>query len=792
MTSSHGTIQFTPPVAYQVMDGLRYEVDASYKVHDNEYSFAVENYNRALPLVIDPLLSSTYLGGSSNETTYAMGIYRGDIIVAGTADSTDFPGLDEDINILGDAFIVRLDPDLSIVRAATYFGGSMTEGIRDIAVGEDSIYAAGYNNSLNFPTTPGAAYSGTSLTGAFVVKMDPATLRITAATSFHPNVFGLAWSPAGKEVYIAGSTGTIDFPISGGNTPAFQLTHKGAADSFVAVFDEDLAVLKGATLLGGEGFDIAYDLTVDNRGYPIVAGVTNSAAFPVSDNAFGPAYNLDWEATHQWIDGFVARLTPDLSGLESATYLGGGFNDNITSVAAEGSLILVGGNTASTDFPCGSTFGPIDGNDAFVVLFNEDLSSMRSCTVFGGSRPGSDSPESVSDVAFHPSGSIFAVGRTNARDFPATPGAFLSEPSGSYFGAFIIAFNGDLSEVEASSLVHGGGEDLKAVVLDIWGDVVVAGDSSGSGYPVTTGALQSDHAGGDDLVISRLTPDLTGPHIELVPVTLDFGHLPVGRSGQEKIVIHNTGGAELKIRDIQVTPETSAAFSVENTCFIVPAFGSCSIDVVFKPLLSGSAKGDLVIYSDDHFRNQVAVLLLGRAIKSADISGNEDLTITKTEDLSPRMVVTPNLVEFGEVEKGLKLTRNIRVINAGSVDLYLNKLVLDPGGKGPFKIGKESCSGAVLEAGSGDSDSPPFCEVRIVFNPDKIGNLRARLQLSSSGPLPVVHTVMITGSGVDPENQDYHGFWGWIAILVLVLRIVLRLPVSAGGWGRWMNKRDKR
>ena len=87
--------------------------------------------------------------------------------------------------------------------------------------------------------------------------------------------------------------------------------------------------------------------------------------------------------------------------------------------------------------------------------------------------------------------------------------------------------------LEASTLVHGGSEDLKAIVLDLWGDVIVAGDSSGSGYPVTPGAVQPDHMGGDDLVLSRLTPDLTGPHIELVPSTVDFGHLPVGMEGRQ-------------------------------------------------------------------------------------------------------------------------------------------------------------------------------------------------------------------------------------------------------------------
>jgi hypothetical protein len=792
VSSINGNILFTAPKAFQIKDGKHLEVEASYRVHGIEYGFAVGEYDPTLPLVIDPLLASSYLGGSRNETTYAVGTSGGDIIVAGTADSTDFPGLDEKVNVLGDAFIVRLDPDLSTVLAATYLGGSMTDGIRDIEVKDNVIYAAGYNNSPNFPTTPDAAYSGTSLSGSFVARFDTGTLRMTAATSFYANVFGLAWSPVGGTVYIAGSTGNTGFPISGGSATAFQTTHKGGADSFIAAFDEDLTTLKGATLLGGEGFDIVYDLTVDDNGYPVAAGITNSAAFPVSDNAFDSTYNLKWESTHQWIDGFVAKFTPDLKSLEASTYIGGGWNDSITTVKSMGSIIVAGGSTNSSDFPCASTFGPVDGNDAFLVLLNNDLSDMRSCIVFGGSRPGTGSPESVSDLAVHPNGSIFATGRTNASDFPTSHGAFLSRPSGSYYGAFIIAFGRDMSDVEASSLIHGGSEDLKAIALDVWGDVVVAGDTTGGGYPVTPGAVQPEHRGGDDLVISRLTPDLTGPHIELIPEILDFGHLPLGVEAREEIVVHNTGGSDLNIMDLHLTPESSAVFGVENPCIIIPAFDSCSIGVVFKPVLTGFEKGRLVVYSNDHFRGRVTIDLKGRAINRSVISMSENLPIIGKDSPPPRIKVMPDPCEFGEVKRGLNLTRTVSVTNIGGAGLHLKQAALEPAGVGHFAIVKDTCTGAFLEARLKSPDTPSLCEVDIVFAPAMVKKAEARLLLTSNDPSEPHYVVLLTGAGVDPEKLRYPGFWGWVAILILVLRMILGVPVSARGWGRWMNKRDKR
>ena len=43
-------------------------------------------------LIIDPLIQSTYLGGSGNDFAYSTGRFRGNVYVAGDTDSTNFPG----------------------------------------------------------------------------------------------------------------------------------------------------------------------------------------------------------------------------------------------------------------------------------------------------------------------------------------------------------------------------------------------------------------------------------------------------------------------------------------------------------------------------------------------------------------------------------------------------------------------------------------------------------------------------------------------------------------------------
>lgn len=62
--TAFGPVTFTAPIAYQERDGVRRDVAVAYRLKGREYGFRVGAYDRARPLVIDPILQSTYLGGS--------------------------------------------------------------------------------------------------------------------------------------------------------------------------------------------------------------------------------------------------------------------------------------------------------------------------------------------------------------------------------------------------------------------------------------------------------------------------------------------------------------------------------------------------------------------------------------------------------------------------------------------------------------------------------------------------------------------------------------------------------
>jgi len=95
VSSGSGNMVFTCPVAYQEIGGFKHEVKIAYKLESGTYRFEVGDYDRSQTLIIDPLLASTYFGGSGRDGILEVPMVmdpEGNIYVAGrTQSSFDFP-----------------------------------------------------------------------------------------------------------------------------------------------------------------------------------------------------------------------------------------------------------------------------------------------------------------------------------------------------------------------------------------------------------------------------------------------------------------------------------------------------------------------------------------------------------------------------------------------------------------------------------------------------------------------------------------------------------------------------
>ena len=137
----------------------------------------MRGYDPTLPVVIDPLLQATPLGGSGDDQAITLAIGpAGDVYVAGVTASLNFPGTAPGAQprfgggsgdaFSGDAFVARLNASLTALEQATYLGGSGDdEAIRlAIAPTTGDVYVVGLTSSTNFPGTSGGAQS--ALAGA--------------------------------------------------------------------------------------------------------------------------------------------------------------------------------------------------------------------------------------------------------------------------------------------------------------------------------------------------------------------------------------------------------------------------------------------------------------------------------------------------------------------------------------------------------------------------------------------------------------------------------------------------
>lgn len=303
------------------------------------------------------LIFSTFLGGQGfDEGFIAFFDAAGNVYVEGDTGSKKFPTTEGSFQTTfagggSDGFVTKLNPTGSALVYSTYVGGSDFDGAHDGWLDASAnFYIDGLTASTDFPTTPGS-FQPEHAGGldAFAAKVDPTGSTLVYATyiggSGDEDVLDMTADAAGN-AYVPGPTTSTDFPTTPG---AFQTTFQGGdGDGFVVKLDPSGSTAVYSTYLGGTAFDLAGAIRVDEAGAAHVPGVTASTDFPITPDAFQPAYGGGPT------DAFVAILATDGSALSSSSFLGGSGEDGSSGSGAwlDGSgNFYVPGFTDSMDFP---------------------------------------------------------------------------------------------------------------------------------------------------------------------------------------------------------------------------------------------------------------------------------------------------------------------------------------------------------------------------------------------------------------------------------------------------------
>jgi hypothetical protein len=500
VSTSAGHLRQRKPFVYQNTGGAKPEVSGYYVLHDNErVGFRVDDYDRAEPLIIDPVLDySTPLGGSRDDIGLGVAIdANGSAYIAGYTTSQNFPPANPIQRSLSgglDAFVVKLNPEGTALVYATYLGGSSGDGGESLTVdASGNAYIAGETLSTNFPTVNPLQRLKAGNSDVFLAKLNPQGTALIYSTYLggtgNEDAFDIALDASGG-IYLTGDTNSVNFPTM---SPLQRLLG-GGFDAFVAKLNPDGATLAYSTYLGALGTDSGRSIVLDASGNAYVTGFTNSVAFPITN----PIQRLIGGGT----DAFVAKLTPDGTALRYSTYLGGLGTDTGVGIAVDptGSAYVTG-ITNSTNFP---TASPLQrqlggGSDAFVVKINPEGTAFAYATYLGGSRN-----ERGFGIAVDGSGNAHLTGDTASTGFPRV-NPVQPRPGGGT-DAFLVKLNSDGLVFLLATTFGGSATDSGfAIALDADGNVYLTGNTNSANVPMMT-PIQPRLGGGFDVFVAKIAP----------------------------------------------------------------------------------------------------------------------------------------------------------------------------------------------------------------------------------------------------------------------------------------------
>ncbi|MFN5333733.1 MAG: PKD domain-containing protein [Bacteroidota bacterium] len=454
------------------------------------------------------LLYATYLGGTNIEQPHSLVTdAQGNLIVAGRTNSgNSFPG-----TLFGpggnyDIFVTKFNADGTALIGSIKIGGTQNDGVNTTVnrfsgpapllrnYGDDgrsevivdrnnNILLAACTQSDDFFVRNGfqSIYGGNQ--DGVIVKLNPTSTGVIWSSylggSEEDAAFVLSPNPLNGDIYVAGGTGSANFPQI--NVASLQSVYNGGiADGYISQLKDNgtTVTLNRSSFMGTDQTDIVYGVQFDRGGFPYVMG-TSTGAWPVTNAAYVNANARQ----------FIAKLQPDLSAFIYSTTFGtpGALSPNISPVAflvdnCENVYVSGWGGAAnsfsSPPYPTSGTSGMPITPDAFQSQTD-----------------GSD---------FY-----FFVLKRNASDILY----------GSYFGQ--RGGNGGVDHVDGgTSRFDAKGVIYQAVCANC--KFVPSGQPLQASYPITAGVFgnvnPASDGGGCNLGMAKILFDFTGVDVDLKPI----------------------------------------------------------------------------------------------------------------------------------------------------------------------------------------------------------------------------------------------------------------------------------
>ena len=705
-----GKVVFSKPVAWQQIGSEVQEIEVAYKVENNQYGFALGVYNPDYPLLIDPLIVATYVGGTGTEALnaiakdssgniYAVGNSSASNGLTGAPYTPPGPGVGT-VTATQDVVVFKINSNLTTLQSWAVLGGAGVDAARDINISPSGDVFVLSTCQAGFPTTVGAYDIVIGGTTDICVSRLNSNLNSLVASTF---IGGGGVEAAGSMVYdttndrviITGTSAAAGYPTVctlAGVCTAFQTVYSASTDFVISVFDPSLTgvgSLLSSTYYGGAGAETIPGLkavTLDSSQNIVFTGQTASS---------GLASVAGYDSTAiAGSDAIVVKFNQSLAttGRVGATYYAetsgttteAGYavavdtNDNIYLAASVASNAV--------PIPFGSYNQIFNGaTDILIAKFNSTLSNLQAATFLGGA--GTDLPLSIILDAYD---NLIVVGSTTAA-IPVNPTACYSTFMTSTEGV-IIKINQDLTNGYQASYFAGTGNADVVNNLLIEDDLIyLVGSTNTTGL---TGGFDTTISGVDGF-IAKLDPDLcVAPAVTNVSSSVANGTYGIG--SVIPIIVTFTGPVNA-IGIPAITLETGAVDQVVNY-----SSGTGTNQLIFNYTVSaGDSNADLDYISTAALGPQIqsiagttANLTLATPGNEYSLGNNKNIII---DGIIPDAPTVSSPADSSEVNDSTP-TLNGLAEPGSAVEVYLGMLLLCSDTANPFGIW--SCTTSALIDGS--------------------------------------------------------------------------------------------
>jgi hypothetical protein len=533
---------------YQWVGNQKSKIQTNWLLDKNHLKFQVADYDHSKPLIIDPIIWSTYIGsamagGMVFHTKKIKILENQAVILAGTTYSNTYPttigAYDTVFSGISNIYISKLSPDGKYIEFSTLLGGSHEDRITSIAVdNNEDIYILGATNSEDYPISNNAFQKINQTTDTTEDPKCPFLIKYTGCVTKLKNdgseiifstflggndddgLAGIVVDNFGQS-FIVGGSKSRDYPTTAN---AYMPSHSSNPDTnycwnydiVVSKLNAEGSGLIFSTFVGTSLDEVSYCIDVDNEGYPYFLGWGRSTNYPITDNAYRKSsIRHDTDHVHK-VNLFATKLDTTGSSLIYSTYIGLG-RAVAMQLDQDKNMIFSGFTDSGFVYP--TTDGVFSqtqtgGEEIFVTKLNNSGSDLVFSTFIsdrGDERPYGQDIDNA--------GNVYITGFTNSVNFPTTENAYSSERNGDNDDAFLTILDPEGKSLIYSSYFGGSGTDIGfSVKLDRNSGVVFSGLTNSSDFPISPDVFNTELSGASNFVTKISICDLvpTARYLEVV------------------------------------------------------------------------------------------------------------------------------------------------------------------------------------------------------------------------------------------------------------------------------------